>query len=120
MKNNVNRLKVIQNLETNRAKHVKEFEAATASYQEECLTALRAEIDRRINDPERAKAALSVYLDKPESFVDQYDEAILKLSFIEDEIIELNETEVHQYLLDKWSWSKQFTMTNSTYLNKKA
>lgn len=101
---------LVKILKSNRQKHVKEFDKARKEYR----IALTNVLERIIK---KAKAGEDVPhrigLDKPKSYVEDYDRTIRMLELSTDKKVELTQQEFQQYVQDQWVWKRGFDFSNS-------
>lgn len=57
----------------------------------------------------------SLALVEPQDQTRDYDRAIRMMEMSQDEVVELEEHDFAQYVLDDWSWKRQFLLSNSNY-----
>jgi adenylate kinase family enzyme len=96
----------------NRDKHRQIFEEAVTGFRAKAIAILEARLDDA-----KAGRRIKVYIDLPTP-VDQtreYNKIIKMLEMSVDTEIELTQGEFAQYVMDDWSWKKQFSATNAMY-----
>lgn len=81
------------------------FRAKAVEMLEQRLTDAKA--GRRIN--------IRISLPTPVDQTREYDRAIKMLEMSVDGQVQLTQTEFAQYVMDDWSWKKQFSATNKMY-----
>ena len=122
----VNRLKLIETLKSNRGKHVKEYEEAKAGYKSALL---EKQYEKRkveigaINDEDIEKqedyvqllAAVTIHMKVPRSFAKEYDAAIDIANWDVRETLELSHAEFTCFVRDEWDWKVEFTATSKMY-----
>jgi len=109
----INKAKLIEVIEYNKANHLKEYKEAKEGYAEEFTRQLNEKLEM-LNEGEIP----SVYfenLPKPESHVGEYETALSMLSYSVDEEIELSADAFRNYVLDDWGWKHSFSTTLSNY-----
>lgn len=111
----VNKYALREKLVSNREAHVKEFNEAHAAWVEAQIENHKAQIKSL---KEKGKNASFDFGAEPASEEKSYDRVIQMLDMSIDDAFTLTETEFSQYVMDEWSWSPVFKMTNSTYLSK--
>lgn len=139
----VDRQKLVSTLETNRAKHIKEFNEAMAGYKEiamkrvdEAFQNLGDKLEKRKNEllkdlneftPETADnfsdtltilQAVTVQLKVPVSYKEAYDAAIDMAKFDTRDELELSGAEFQCFCRDVWDWSYDFIASTSMYNNR--
>lgn len=108
----VSKTELVKTLEENRAKHRQIFDEAVIGYRE----AMVRELERRL-DFAKANKRVDHYINliQPVDQTKDYDRAIGMLKLSLDTEIELSEQDYISYVLDDWSWKKQFLTSNSAY-----
>ncbi len=107
---------LVEKLTQNRKDHIEFYTEAKNKYVAE-LKELMEEALIQLNETNELdlKAVQSLVI--PQTYVEQYDEAISMLEHtVENEIV-LSEIEFRNYVMDKWSWSRQFGASNIRYLS---
>ena len=56
-------------------------------------------------------------LPKPRTYAKEYETAIAMLEWTVDDVIELDSSQFQNFVLDDWSWKKQFSDSNTLYSN---
>lgn len=114
---------LLTKLKLNRATHDAEWEEAHGHWRNlqlgkmrDYITAVQARIDNGENGgdiefPDRR----DYLLDEPISHADEYDKVIARLDMCVDETVHINHVDFDHFVLDDWSWKKQFAMTASLY-----
>lgn len=107
--------KLLSILETNREKHIKDYNEALEGW---FLALEKAVIAFSNRIAERANVQVS-YLnscaDKPISYETSYDEVISILKMTEDTVIELSGEDFHKLVSDKWDWKSSFISNSTKY-----
>ena len=96
----------------NRDKHRAIFLEAVQGFRAKAIELL----EQRLEDA-RAGRRIDIYINLPTP-VDQtreYNKIIRMLEMSVDDEAELTQTEFAQYVMDDWTWKKQFSHTNSMY-----
>lgn len=113
MKNvTVRKEQLLEALQRNRGEHQAIFEEALAGYKEEVIKQLEAHLAAvKAGKVKRVQ----VYLPTPENHTKDYDRIIAMVEMsVEDELV-LDQQSFAQYVLDDWTWKRQFLTTNSAY-----
>jgi hypothetical protein len=111
----VNKQKLLDKLQENRAQHEKDYEDARKGYLETALEELDQLAEQfQQGNPVRITSALAV----PECHLEDYDRAIQMLGWHLGEEIDLSIEEFTNYVQDKWDWKSSWTVRNSVYLSK--
>lgn len=103
---------LLAKLVSNRAEHEAAYEEAAAGYRAKAVETLRTRAD---GIEAGGKIDLSFQLPKPESHLDDYDEAIAMVEWHDDDYMDLDYGTFRNWVLNKWHWDKAFIATNSTY-----
>lgn len=108
----IEKLKLLDILKENRAKHRAIFEEAVDGYVKkaeemlrENMTLLKANRNHRVG----------VYLTAPVDQTRDYDRAIKMVEMTTETEIVLQESDFKGYVMDDWSWKQQFLTSNSFY-----
>ncbi len=111
--------KLLDTLRENRDKHAAKFAESMEGYRSTCVKALTEVLAnaQAIADSGIGNVNLQPVrrLDKPSSYLTTYDEAILFFSYCNDTEVELTVEEFTKYVLDKWTWSRGFADSHTTY-----
>lgn len=136
----VNRLELLKTLESNKLKHVKEYEEAMAGYREalsgelekvyqdaklrldSAYTKLKTKISRMSEDDIKRQnnytsllPAVDVHLEVPRSFEVDYDAAIDIAKWDVNDTMELTHAEFTCFVRDQWDWTSDFKMVTRSY-----
>lgn len=111
----VKKEELLEILKENRDKHRKVFNEAMTGYRAEAIKQLDINIQKAKTG---GKVITFIRLEEPTDQTDDYERAIGMLEMCVDDEINVSSQEYQQYVLDKWNWSDQFNLTNSTYLMK--
>ena len=136
----VNRLKLIETLKSNKDKHVKEYEDAKAGYKSALLTKLDAAVEdaRKSIEKQYTKRkeeigaitdedienqqdyvqllpAVTVQMKVPRSYAKEYDAAIDIATWDVRDTLELSNAEFTCFVRDEWDWKGEFTATSKMY-----
>ena len=120
---NVNVKDLLEKLKANRQSHQQEWEEAHAKWRElqteqmqEYKAALQAAIDvatggGKIEFPNRH----DFVLEEPISHSKEYDKVIARMEMTVDETLYISHNDFDRYVLDDWSWKREFAATASLY-----
>jgi arginine utilization protein RocB len=108
---------LLDKLQENRAKHVKEYKKARKTWLKKAIKELRkvanqAEKTKRLNNQSFSPLQR---LPKPVSYAHSYDVMIARLEAEVNDQVELDERDFNAYWLDNWEWSGAFVGTTSLY-----
>ena len=109
---NVKKSELLAVLRQNRAQHRKIFLEAQTGYRQQVID----ELDSMLRDArDGKKIRRSVTLIEPVDQTADYDRAIRMMEMSVDDVIQLEEHEFNSYVLDNWSWQKNFNASNARY-----
>ena len=116
----VYRLALVAKITENRASHAKAYDEAMVGYraavEKAILKALRDHRKRKLT-PYEAIYPLRK-LDPPQSHLDEYDRLLAMLEMSVDSEITLAEHEFRQFVLDEWTWKREFIASTSAYAGR--
>src|SRR5258706_6872278 len=108
----VNKVKLIEIMEANRAQHHKIVVEAQAGFREKVI----ARLDEMLKlAADGKKIDINVGLAMPQDFTKEYDKIIGMLKLDINETVELEQSEYQMWVQDEWGWSRSFTSSNSAY-----
>jgi hypothetical protein len=108
----VKKAELLETLKVNRHNHRKIFLEAQEGYRKTAIT----EIEKMLSEArEGKKIRRQLVLSEPVDQTNDYDRVIRMLEMSQDEMVELSEHDFAQYVLDDWSWKRQFLHSNSVY-----
>ena len=108
----VDRQKLIEILNTNRANHNAIFQEAVEGYRAKAIEKLNQYID----EVKEGKIVRSYWhMPEPEDHTEEYDRVIGLLEMATDKQVKMSDVEYQSYVLDNWSWKKAFIASNSYY-----
>lgn len=103
---------LISKLTENRERHLQIITEAKKNY----LVALKKELEGKIQSLDEGKQINpNSRLPVPGDNLDEYDTAISMLKMTADETVELEQSQYHCYVLDKWEWQRNFLEVAATY-----
>jgi hypothetical protein len=106
---------LIHTLETNRAKHIKDYQSAKKGWKK----VLAKDLAKLLDDVQADKSIEPRRLQlqsKPQHYVGEYDEAIEMLKFAANPIIELDQQQFRAYVKDEWSWKNTWEASTTSYI----
>jgi hypothetical protein len=111
----VKKADALEILKKNQAEHKSIFLEAVEGYKKQVLEIL----EKNIADIKAGKVQyVSVQLPRPEEHTKDYNRALKMLEMTVDEVIEMDEHSFSSYIMDDWSWKRQFLGSNMTYSAK--
>lgn len=121
----ISKVKLLAVVEKNREQHIKEYNEAVVGYKEQAIKKIEetmGDLVKKVNllkDGQFIRImGVSFDLSAPKSFEDEYDQTIGMLNDSVDENIVLSREEYRNYMLDKWSWTESFKLSNMRYTGK--
>lgn len=108
----VEKAKLLSTLRENLEKHTAEYDEAVRRYPTAVAEALE---ERALAVRNGGKVNLTFNLPAPQTYADEYRDAIEMLEWAEDESIELDQHEFKQYVQDEWNWKKAFAASTTMY-----
>jgi hypothetical protein len=99
-------------LEENRTKHEKDYKAAMLGFRKKWKVMLSEELNN-IENGRETKGHLNLVV--PPQHLEDYDQAIEMCAWSTEPIMLLTREQFRNYIMDKWSWSDNFTMLASGY-----
>jgi len=110
----VDRKLLLEKLKGNRDKHRDIFLEAQKEYRKQMVK----ELDQMLAEAREGKNfRRSVTLCEPVDYTADYDAAIAMLGMSVDEQIEISRQDFACFVMDDWSWKRNFLTTNSTYVS---
>lgn len=108
---------VLEKLRENREKHVNEHKRALEGWRKTVANEVVELASYASSDKDLSPSKLNVPSahDKPESHVEDYDNAIAMLEWHEEETITLSSSDVRNYIQDQWTWQRDFKMSSAKY-----
>lgn len=99
-------------IQVNRENHRKIFIEAQDGYRK----AMIRELDRRLTEARSGqKISRAAWMAEPEDHTRDYDRVLKMLQMCTELHVELDEKEFGQYVMDDWSWKRNFLVANSAY-----
>jgi len=120
--------KLLEAVKQNRTLHIEHWRRAhdkwrslqigkLKEYAEELQKAIEAASDgKEIAWPDKR----SFQLTEPRSHGKDYDRTVRRLEMSVDEFMYLTHDDFDRYVMDDWSWKREFNMTNSAYVESPA
>lgn len=109
------RNRLLNILHSNREKHVKDYNAAMKIFKEDYLEKID-EIRDKADKEEIFPTHINV--DKPVSYMTEYDRVIKMLELSDEERIKLDEATFDMFVNDNWDWKGHFLSNTVKYLTK--
>lgn len=112
----VKKTELLEALEKNRLAHRSIFQEAQIGYRKKAIELL----DKALRDARDGREIKTfIQLQAPIDQTSDYDRAIKMIEMCVDDVVEIDEKDFACYVMDDWSWKKQFLTTNAFYTNVK-
>ena len=111
----MNKQVLLRILESNRTKHIKEYNEAREDYLVATINKLQEALTTHKAMKIDNLKPLKLFIDAPISHEQDYDVTIHMVQHHVDETIILTEQEYRAFVLDEWSWKKIWMVSNSSY-----
>jgi hypothetical protein len=112
MTTKVDRLKLLETLRANRAKHAKIVAEAREGY----IAKAQQSLTKRLAMLKEGQlVALTFTLKPPVDYTETYDNSIAMLEWNVESEVELEADEFRQLVRDEWDWTTDFLNSNSRY-----
>ena len=120
---NVNVKNLLEKLKNNRESHHQEWEEAHGKWRELQTAKLKefaASVQEAIEVAEKGgkiefPPQHDFMLDEPINHTKSYDKVIARMEMTVDETLYISHTDFDRYVLDDWSWKREFAATASLY-----
>lgn len=109
----VNKNQLLEILKKNKAIHENEYNELQEAYLESVISGLSKllkEAKKKLPEPKTA-----LMLNVPKSYVEDYTNIIGMLEMSIDNDFTIDEEEYKNYVLNEWSWSRNFNMSKTAY-----
>lgn len=110
----MNRTELLEIVQNNRIKHVKEYDEAVQDYLEAVVVIAKNNL-KKAKTGDRAKFKFESFPTAPKSYENDYDKAIRMIELSVDDVIEVEEHTFSQLVLDEWTWKQSFSVSNAAY-----
>jgi hypothetical protein len=108
----VKKTELLAALNENKSKHREVFEAAVTGFRSDVI----AWLELRIDDLKAGKIPnLYTQFPTPEDHTRDYDRIIKMVQMHIGDTFELTEKDFQAYVMDDWTWKRQFVNTSHTY-----
>jgi hypothetical protein len=106
------RIELLEKVKGNRANHRAVFEKALEGYRKMAIK----ELEKMLEEAKKGlRIRRAVMLIEPIDQTREYDRIIKMLEMSTDDIVELNEEGFSQYVMDDWSWKRNFLESTNPY-----
>lgn len=131
----IDKEKLSEKIKENRELHTKEYNEAVEAYKVIVVNKLKERMVERIKSYEEEMKSLNenleafekdwetkplVHVVKPTNHLDDYDTAIGMLDFSLDVVVHLDRQEFQSYVMDNWTWKKDFKASNNMMISGSA
>lgn len=104
-------------IKKNRDDHRAIFEKAQKAFRSEMVSVL----DKRLNDAKNGRHVdQHIGLLEPEDHTRDYDRVLRMLEMHTSDEIEIEESEFARYVMDDWSWKRQWLVNTASYVDREA
>lgn len=107
----LNKAKLIEKIEENKQKHIKDYEEAVIAYRKKAQELL----DKTIKELSDGSLKIGITLVTPVNRANEYDKVIEMFNWELNDEVELTQSEFNEYIHDDNSASRASYLTNSTY-----
>ena len=139
----VDRLKLVEILQTNRQKHINDYKEALAGYREQAATKFqeayeqaKVKLEKNLKsgmarieefDPANPKGMsdylvlveqIGIEMRVPKDYSKEYDAAIDMAKWDVRETLELSHAEFQCFVRDEWDWTNEFAQVSMLYKSK--
>lgn len=111
----VNKTELMDILQANKKKHIKEFDESVKDYKKAALKVAKDHVELAKSGDLDKISKIRAMPQRPTSYEDSYNRAIRMMELSVDEVIELEEQIFNQLVLDEWSWKTAFTASGALY-----
>lgn len=109
----VNVRELLSKMRDNREEHQRIYLEALEGYKHKCISMLES----RLKEAKSTDGIVSMgfRIEKPVSYVEQYDTVIEMLEWTTEATIEVTMEEFNAWVRDRWDWQRGFLTSNSLY-----
>jgi len=107
----VNKVKLIEQIKTNKENHIIEYDKAVIAYKEEALR----QLNEQIKKVEEGSLAAKLNLVTPVNNAENYDKIIQMFEWEVEDVVELEQNEFNEYVQDETEFAVQAKFSNSMY-----
>ena len=111
----INRLELLKIVQTNRQKHIADFDEAVEDYKKAAIKLAEANLALAQTGDVESIIKMRSAPDRPRSYEKEYGRGIRMLELSVEEVIEVAEDVFNQLVLDEWAWKNSFTATTASY-----
>ncbi len=108
----INKMELIEKIQANRDKHRAIFEEALEGYRQAAITAFSERLDKI---KARKPFTINFNLHEPQDHTGDYDRVLTMLKMHQGQTLELGQEDFAMYVLDDWSWKRQWIASNTQY-----
>lgn len=112
----VKKAELLAILNKNKVEHGEIFRQAQEAYRQAAIKELEAQLALARTDGKFTLKRINEMV-LPSDYTDQYERAIKMLEMSIDDTIEISASEFANYVEDSWSWSREWGISNSNYLD---
>ncbi len=108
----VSKTRLIEQLQSNRERHQREYQEALAGYRGQLVTVLSRKLERAKRKEDVSHA---IDLERPVDHLSEYDRALAILEWEEQDAVDLPLEDFERWVLDAWSWREAFKALHESY-----
>jgi len=106
---------LVDKLRRNREKHKQDYQTALEGFRQSVIEDLEAKLEKARDGKDVERNMPNI---KPESHLEEYDEAIEMYTMTVEQIIKLPQSDFRQLVRDNWSWKQSWSTSNTGYISK--
>jgi fumarate hydratase class II len=107
----VDKARLIEQIETNKANHIKEYDKAVIAYKEEALK----QLNQQVKEVEQGSLKAKLDLITPINNAVNYDKIIEMFKWEVENVVELEQNEFNEYVQDETEFAVQAKFSNMFY-----
>ncbi len=111
----INRLELLEIVQTNRQKHIADFNEAVEDYKKAALKVAESNLALAQTGEVESIVKMRAAPDRPRSYEKEYGRGIRMLELSVEEVIDITEDVFNQLVLDEWAWKHLFTASTASY-----
>jgi hypothetical protein len=111
----INRLELLRIVQTNKEKHITDFNEAVEDYKRAAIKLAEANLALAQSGDVESIIKMRAAPSRPVSYEKEYGRGIRMLELSVEEVIDVAEDVFNQLVLDEWAWKNSFTATTASY-----
>lgn len=109
----VSKERLLTTLKENRDRHEEIFLAAQEVYRLKVIEVLDERL-RQAREGQRVSTYISLL--EPVNYTEEFDRAITTVEWAEGATVQLDETDVQRYIMNRWGWAAKFAANTQSYV----